>query len=91
MNNIITEIIEDLNKEHEKIVLRSASVENEFDEAYLDAAGKALLDAIRIFKKLNSTVNPAELERINGKIAAWKEIEKIVHERSRKNDRKGII
>ena len=44
MSNIISEIIEDLNLEHEKLVLRSASPENEFEEAFLDGAIKSNME-----------------------------------------------
>lgn len=83
MSNIISEIIEDLNKEHEKLVLRSASPENEFDEAFIDGAIKALNDAIKQLRKLNSSKLPQDFEKLNGMIAAWKKVGTVVDKKGR--------
>lgn len=83
MSNIISEIIEDLNHEHEKLVLRSASPENEFDEAFLDGAIKSINDAIKQLRKLNSSKLPQDFEKLNGMIKAWEKVGKVVNKKGR--------
>lgn len=83
MNNVISEIIEELNREHEKLVLRSASPENEFDEAFLDGAIKSINDAIKQLRKLNSSKLPQDFEKLNGMIKAWEKVGKVVNKKGR--------
>lgn len=83
MNNIISEIIEELTREHEKLVLRSASPENEFDEAFIDGAIKSLNDAIKQLRKLNSSKMPQDFEKLNGMIKGWDKVGKVVNKKGR--------
>ena len=83
MNNIISEIIAELNREHEKLILRSASPENEFDEAFIDGAIKSLNDAIKQLRKLNSSKLPQDFEKLNGMIKGWKKVGEVVNKKGR--------
>lgn len=83
MSTVISEIIEELNREHEKLVLRSASPENEFDEAFLEGAIKSINDAIKQLRKLNSSKLPQDFEKLNGMIAAWKKVSNVVEKKGR--------
>lgn len=81
MNNIISGIIEELNEEREKLILRSAHPENDFDAAFIDGAIKSLNDAIKQLRKLNSSKNPQDFERLNGMIKGWEKVEKVINKK----------